>query len=139
MRLLTSATLFGLATLATACVPAADEGAKVASAPVAATAPAPVATPAPAPIPAATLTPASADAAAGKALFNDWSCSACHTLAAAGASGSIGPSFDGNAKINPAYATTVITTGQGAMPAFGGQLSDAEITTLANYISRAKK
>ena len=139
MRRLTTTALIGLAALASGCVPAGDAGQHVASAPVATPAPAPVATPAAAPTPAATLTPATAETAAGKALFNDWSCSACHTLAAAGASGSIGPSFDGNAKINPAYATAVITTGQGAMPAFGGQLSDAQIATLANYISRAKK
>lgn len=75
--------------------------------------------------------------AKGRDLFNSWSCSACHTLADAKANGAVGPSFDGNASINEAFVTSRVTNGQGAMPAFGGQLTKEEIADLAYYLSRA--
>ena len=71
---------------------------------------------------------------AGLALFNNYSCSACHALADAGAAGSIGPSLDRNPRLTRAFAIDVISNGRGAMPSFAGQMSDAEIATLADYI-----
>lgn len=142
MRLALLATMTGLAALATACTPAAQGGEQVASAPVvAAPAPTPTAapTPAPAPAPAPVATTAAVDTAKGKSLFNDWSCGACHTLADAGASGSIGPSFDGNTRVTREFAIATITNGQGAMPAFGGQMTDAEIAVVTDYIVAVKK
>lgn len=73
--------------------------------------------------------------AQGRMLFVDWSCSSCHALKDAGGGGHIGPSFDGNA-MTKQYAINRITNGQGAMPGFGGQLTDDEIDILADYITR---
>lgn len=70
----------------------------------------------------------------GLALFNDYSCGACHVLAEARAAGSIGPSLDRNPGLTRAFVLDVITNGRGAMPAFGGQMTDAEIEILADYI-----
>src|SRR5690606_29825557 len=53
---------------------------------------------------------------AGLALFNNYSCGACHALADANAGGSIGPSLDRNPRLTRAFAIDVITNGRGAMP-----------------------
>lgn len=71
---------------------------------------------------------------AGLALFNNFSCGTCHVLADAGASGSIGPSLDRNPRLSKDFTVDVITNGSGAMPSFGGQMTDEEIATLAEYI-----
>lgn len=72
-------------------------------------------------------------------IFTDWSCSQCHALADAGAVGHIGPAFDGNDGLDHAFVVGRITNGQGAMPGFGGQLTDEEIDLLAKYIVQVKK
>lgn len=78
--------------------------------------------------------PEPAARAAGLALFNTYSCGTCHAFADAGATGSIGPSLDRNPALTKAFAVDVITTGRGAMPSFAGQMTDAEIATLADYL-----
>ncbi|MEZ5892093.1 MAG: cytochrome c [Parvularculaceae bacterium] len=83
-------------------------------------------------LPLSTLT--AQDASDGAALFADWGCGGCHTLAAAGAAGRIGPAFDGDPNLSFDYIVARVTNGQGAMPAFGGQLSEEEIADLAAYI-----
>jgi len=69
----------------------------------------------------------------GRELFNTWSCSACHALTDAGASGAVGPTLD-----NPGLTRDVIVgrinMGGGPMPAFAGQIPDADIGKLADYI-----
>jgi mono/diheme cytochrome c family protein len=75
----------------------------------------------------------------GRALFNDWSCGACHTLADAKGSGQIGPALDGNANLDYGFTSDRITNGQGAMPSFGGQMTDDEIDVVTKYILQAKK
>ena len=84
--------------------------------------------------PEAPAAPDPALRAAGLALFNGASCSACHAFADAGAAGAIGPSLDRNPRLDKAFAIDVISHGRGAMPSFAGQLSDAEIATLADYL-----
>ena len=76
--------------------------------------------------------------AKGRQLFTDNGCSACHTLAAAEAAGSVGPSFDGNAGLDRAKAVNIITNGQGPMPSFGW-LGEEDIGLIADYIVQAKK
>ena len=76
--------------------------------------------------------------AKGRQLFTDNGCSACHTLAAAEAAGSVGPSFDGNAGLDKAKAVSTITNGQGPMPSFSW-LGEEDIALLADYIVQAKK
>jgi len=71
---------------------------------------------------------------AGLALYNSYSCGACHAFADADAAGSIGPSLD--RKLAVRAIVNVVTDGQGAMPSFAGQMSDAEILALANYLSQ---
>jgi mono/diheme cytochrome c family protein len=72
-------------------------------------------------------------AAAGKEVFTS-NCATCHTLADAGATGSVGPNLD-DLKPDEATVKNQVTNGGGGMPAFGGQLSDAEITSVAQYVS----
>jgi len=75
----------------------------------------------------------------GRTLFNSWSCNACHALTDANAHGHIGPSLDGNTALDKAFVEGRIINGQGAMPGFGGQLTDDEISLLAAYVVQAKQ
>ena len=77
------------------------------------------------------------DADLGRELFDDWGCGDCHVLADAGAEGMIGPSLDGNPNLSYDFIISRITDGQGAMPPFGGQLSEEEIASLAAYVMEA--
>jgi mono/diheme cytochrome c family protein len=72
-------------------------------------------------------------AAAGKKVFSA-SCGSCHTLAAAGTSGNVGPNLD---DLKPDQASVVhqVTNGGGGMPSFASQLSKAEIQSVAKYVS----
>jgi mono/diheme cytochrome c family protein len=74
------------------------------------------------------------DAEAGKEVFASAGCGSCHTLADAGASGSVGPSLD---ETQPDHALVVdrVTNGAGAMPAFKDQLSEQQIQDVAAYVS----
>jgi mono/diheme cytochrome c family protein len=75
----------------------------------------------------------------GRQLFADWSCGTCHALADAKGTGSIGPALDGNANLSHDFVKDRVTNGQGAMPGFGGQMTDEEIDVLSQYIVHAKK
>ncbi len=79
-------------------------------------------------------TPATAgDAAAGKPVFTS-SCGGCHTLADAGTTGSVGPNLD-NTKPPVDLVVDRVTHGKGIMPAFGGNLSEQQISDVAAYVS----
>jgi cytochrome c oxidase subunit 2 len=87
----------------------------------------------------------SEEAAAGEAIFNEQGCSGCHTLAAAGATGDIGPDLDEvlqqrtpqeieqsiidpDAELSPGF-------GQGIMPdEFGESLDEEQLQTLVDYL-----
>jgi mono/diheme cytochrome c family protein len=71
--------------------------------------------------------------AAGRELFNSYSCNQCHTLSDAGSSGAVGPILD-NPNLTREQIVNRVTNGSGPMPSFGGQLSEAEIGTIADYI-----
>ncbi len=102
--------------------------------------PAPAAADAAAPAaPAAGAATDEARIAAGRELFSNWGCSACHTLADAKASGAVGPSFDGDTGLTEDLIVSRVTNGQGAMPAFGGQLTPKEIADLAYYLTKVAK
>jgi len=73
------------------------------------------------------------DATAGKALFVSNGCGSCHTLAAAGSNGAVGPNLD-QAKPSYELAVTRLTKGQGGMPAFGDRLEAQQIADLAQYV-----
>lgn len=76
-----------------------------------------------------------ATAVDGKALFGQ-RCSACHSLADAKARGTVGPDLD---EVRPAAQRVEqkVRGGGGGMPAFAGQLSDAEIRSVAEYVAEA--
>lgn len=74
--------------------------------------------------------------ASGKKVFESAGCTGCHTLADAGATGSIGPNLD-QAMPDAALVTDRVTHGKGAMPSFQGQLSAEEIAAVAAYVSSA--
>jgi mono/diheme cytochrome c family protein len=73
------------------------------------------------------------ESADGEAIFAANGCGSCHTLDAAGAGGTIGPNLD-ESKPDRELAIDRITNGQGAMPAFGDQLTEAQIAAVADYI-----
>ena len=81
-------------------------------------------------LPALALTGA---ATAGKAVFASAGCGGCHTLAAAGTSGNVGPNLD-KAKPPTELIVTRVTKGQGAMPAFADSLSAQQIADVAAYV-----
>ena len=73
---------------------------------------------------------------AGAEVFASAGCGNCHTLEAAGASGSTGPNLD---ELQPDKETVVsqVTNGGGGMPAFADQLSEQEIQDVATYVSES--
>ena len=76
------------------------------------------------------------NAAAGKSVFVA-NCGTCHTLAAAGTHGTIGPMLDGK-KFAHAAIVTIVKNGKsgsaGSMPPLGGQLTATQIDDVAAYI-----
>ena len=70
----------------------------------------------------------------GAAIFKGAGCAGCHTLAAAKATGTVGPNLD---QLKPAMALVVhqVTVGGGVMPSFKGKLSAAQIDAVAKYVS----
>lgn len=72
---------------------------------------------------------------AGKQAWDKASCGGCHTLAAAGGTGTVGPNLDQLKPDEPTVARQV-TNGGGAMPAFKGILSPAQITAVATYVAQ---
>jgi len=76
---------------------------------------------------------APATSSGGEKLFTD-NCSTCHTLAAAGASGKVGPNLD-QLRPGPDLVTRQVNSGGGAMPSFKGKLTDDQIKQIADYVS----
>ncbi len=78
--------------------------------------------------------PAAAGAGPGPALWSQAGCGGCHTLAAAGSNGEVGPNLD---LLRPSASRIAlqIADGGSAMPSFGGSLSSGEIESLAAWIA----
>jgi mono/diheme cytochrome c family protein len=75
---------------------------------------------------------------AGAAIFAKAGCGGCHTLAAAHATGTVGPDFDTvSPKPDFRLATARITLGKGVMPSFKGQLTDQQIADVAAYVVKS--
>ena len=74
------------------------------------------------------------DAANGEEVFASAGCGGCHTFEAAGSTGSVGPNLD---DLAPSFDEVVsqVTNGGGAMPAFGGDLTEQEINDVAAFVS----
>jgi len=70
----------------------------------------------------------------GAAIFKGAGCAGCHTLAAAGSTGTVGPNLD-QIKPNTSVVAHQVMVGGGAMPAFQGKLTAAQIQAVAQYVS----
>jgi cbb3-type cytochrome c oxidase subunit III len=71
----------------------------------------------------------------GKAIVKA-ACASCHTLAAAGISGTVGPNLDHLApNLTVALIAHQVTNGGAIMPAFKSKLSAAQIQAVAQYVS----
>lgn len=73
-------------------------------------------------------------ASAGRAVFASAGCGTCHTLAAAKSTGTVGPDLD-QLKPSESAVQHQVENGGGAMPAFKGKLSAAQIQAVAQYVS----
>lgn len=83
------------------------------------------------------LPPAASADELGRKVFTEFaqpSCGLCHSLKAAGASGTIGPSLD---ELQPDKARVVeaVRKGLGVMPPFAGSLTAEQIEAVAAYVS----
>lgn len=71
----------------------------------------------------------------GKGVFTEAGCATCHTLAAAGATGTAGPNLDVDKPSKSTVGLTV-TNGQGVMLSFQGTLSAAQIRAVAAFVNQ---
>lgn len=74
------------------------------------------------------------DADAGQSVWDANGCGGCHTLAAANASGTVGPNLDDSA---PSYEFVVerVTKGLGSMPSFEDSLTPQQIADVSAFVS----
>ena len=89
--------------------------------------------------PTTTVTPGGGGGGAkpdGKQIFTSAGCGGCHTLKDAAATGNVGPNLD---QLKPSEAAVAhqVEVGGGAMPAFKGQLTPAQIQAVAAYVAGA--
>jgi heme/copper-type cytochrome/quinol oxidase subunit 1 len=87
----------------------------------------------PATTPATSASLGGGNPVAGKTVFTSAGCIGCHTLAAAGATGTVGPNLD---QKKPALALVLnrVTNGKGVMPSFKSQLSAQQIKDVAAFV-----
>ncbi len=71
----------------------------------------------------------------GKEIFLTSGCGTCHALAAAGTVGTYGPNLD---KAQPTRALVIqrVTSGQGRMPSFENRLTEDQIRSVADFVSK---
>lgn len=72
----------------------------------------------------------------GKSLFKT-NCGSCHVLTDAGTAGAVGPNLD-TSKMALAAMIKQIQNGKGAMPAFGGTLTEEQIKMIAEYVDEVR-
>lgn len=82
---------------------------------------------------------AAPEESAGRTLFAETaqpSCASCHTLADAGAAGTVGPNLD-EAKPSREKVLSALRQGPGAMPTYTDKLEQSDLDALADYVSTA--
>jgi cytochrome c6 len=77
------------------------------------------------------------NAGPGLRVFDQAACGSCHTLAAAGSSGTAGPKLTGRS-LTAATVERWVRAGGGGMPTFG-QLTDAEVRQLAAFVASSSR
>jgi mono/diheme cytochrome c family protein len=77
--------------------------------------------------------PPPGDAAAGESVFASAGCGACHTLAAAGSTGQVGPNLDESTP-DAELVVDRVTNGSGAMPSFSDSLDEKQIQDVAAFV-----
>jgi len=87
----------------------------------------------------AAVTPAfklKGDPTAGATVFQSSGCGGCHTLAAAHATGTVGPNLD---QLKPDYrhVTAQVTNGGAVMPSFKSRLTAQQIADVAAYVVKS--
>lgn len=70
----------------------------------------------------------------GAQVFAQEGCGGCHVLAAAGATGTAGPSLDGGSR-SAADVERWVREGGAGMPAYEDRLSGADIVAVARYVA----
>jgi mono/diheme cytochrome c family protein len=63
------------------------------------------------------------------------SCALCHTLQAAGATGTLGPSLD-ELKPDKAKALQALQQGVGVMPSYADKLTRQQVEAVAEYVAK---
>jgi len=91
-------------------------------------------------LPGVTWAQDAAALARGRSLFSTAApaCAICHTLADAGATGTIGPDLD-ELKPDRDVILKVLKEGMGAMPSFAATLGEADRQALADYIVKVTR
>ena len=79
---------------------------------------------------------ATGDAAAGKVVFTTSACGSCHVLAAADATGQVGPNLDETTPDAELVHERVVN-GKGAMPSYKDQLSEQQINDVVAFVSES--
>lgn len=72
----------------------------------------------------------------GREIFTQAGCGSCHTLAAAGSSGTVGPNLD-ETRPSAEVAIDRVTNGSGAMPSFADRLSEEQIRAVAEFVAQS--
>lgn len=72
----------------------------------------------------------------GAEIFAQAGCGSCHTLAAAGSNGAVGPNLD---ETKPSLELVIdrVTNGMGGMPSFADKLSEEQIQAVAEYVAQS--
>jgi len=76
------------------------------------------------------------DPVAGQSVWSSAGCASCHTMRAAGATGTVGPNLD-SAKPGQDLVIQRVTNGINVMPAFGDQLNGKQIQDLASFVYKS--
>jgi mono/diheme cytochrome c family protein len=74
----------------------------------------------------------------GAQVFAEQGCGSCHVLAAAGATGTVGPSLDARA-LSAGEVERWVRRGGKGMPALDGLIDDAEIVAVSRYVARESR
>lgn len=93
-------------------------------------------TPAPGRTTAPTTPTRTGDPVNGARLFATLGCGGCHTFAAAGASGDVGPTLD-QSNLSATRLATILVRGRAGMPSYAERATQQEIADLVAYITSA--